>query len=199
MAQPETSDVTRILNDAGSGSPAAAAELMPLIYEQLHAIARHRMAAERPGHTLQATALVHEAYLRLLGNTKLAWTRRAHFYLAAAEAMRRILIEHARKRGRIKRGGEQRRVPLGVVDLAADENCEQIVALDGAVRRFEKEDARATDIVRLRFFAGLSVEETAQALGLSKRTVLRDWAYARAWLYRALENVDPRPAGTGDP
>ncbi|MHC4446933.1 MAG: ECF-type sigma factor, partial [Planctomycetota bacterium] len=171
---------------------------MPMVYEQLHAIARHRMAAERPEHTLQATALVHEAYLRLLGNTKLAWTRRAHFYLAAAEAMRRILIEHARKRGRVKRGGEQRRVPLGVVDLAADADSEQIVALDAAIRRFEKEDARAADVLRLRFFAGLSVEETAQALGLSERTVMRDWAYARAWLYRTLEEGNSERGGTGD-
>src|SRR5262249_19377511 len=153
-------------------------------------IARRRMSAERHEHTLQATALVHEAYLRLLGDdgAALAWSSRAHFFSAAAEAMRRILIEHARGRGRVKRGGGRKRGPVDVIDLASAENPEDILALDAAICRLEERDPQAARIVRLRFYAGLSVEEAAEALGISPRTVKRDWAFARAWLYEQLES-----------
>lgn len=184
-------DVTRILAAVERGNAQAADELLPLVYDQLRRIAQQRMAGERRDHTLEATALVHEAYLRLVGGEKLAWGSRAHFYVAAADAMRRILIEHARKRGRLKRGGDRRRVPISVADLAADNNFEEIVAVDDALRRLEEEDREAADVVRLRFFAGLSVDETAEVLKLSARTVARNWAYARAWLHRALQDREP--------
>ncbi len=181
-------DVTRILAAVERGNAQAADELLPLVYEQLRRIAQQRMAGERRDHTLEATALVHEAYLRLVGGEEMAWGSRAHFYVAAADAMRRILIEHARKRGRLKRGGDRRRIPISVADLAADNNFEEIVAVDDALRRLEEEDREAADVVRLRFFAGLSVDETAELLKRSPRTVARDWAYARAWLHRALQD-----------
>jgi RNA polymerase sigma factor (TIGR02999 family) len=179
-------EVTHLLDRASRGDTEAVGELLPLVYEQLRARARKEMAAERPEHTLQPTALVHEAYMRLVGNRELTWQSRAHFYVAAAEAMRRILIEHARKRGRIKRGGNLRRVPLDVVDLAERGDIEEVVSLDDAVRRLEERDKRAADVVRLRFYTGLSEAEVAAALGVTNRTVRRDWALARAWLLRAL-------------
>jgi RNA polymerase sigma factor (TIGR02999 family) len=184
------SQVTQILCDVQAGSPQAAERLLPLVYEQLRAIARRNMQQERAEHTLQATALVHEAYLRLVGDHNIEWDSRGHFYVAAAEAMRRILIEHARSRGRVKRGGERRRVPLTVVDLAAEDDGDQIMAVDEAFRRLEEVDPDAAKVVRLRFYAGLSVEETAAALGISPRSVAREWAYARAWLHGALAEHD---------
>ena len=157
------------------------------VYEQLHAIARARMSEERVGHTLQATALVTEAWLRLSGRTGgVGSIPDAHFYEAAAVAMRRILIEHARARGRVKRGGELRRTALDVVDLAIEHDSEEILAVEEAVRRLESEDPASARVVNLRFFAGLDVAETARALGVSERTVAREWEYARAWLFRAL-------------
>ena len=189
--------VTQILGDLAAGKREASGELLPLVYDQLRRSAQQRMAQERAGHTLSATALVHEAYMRLVGDQDARWDGRAHFYAAAAEAMRRILIEHARSRGRVKRGGDRQRVPLSVVDLAADQDPEQILALDGAIGRLAEQDARLGEIVRLRFYAGLSVEETAAALSVSDRTVKRDWAFARAWLQRELggdpEGVDVAP------
>jgi len=149
---------------------------------------QERSSATNVPITLQATALVHEAYLRLLGGTQPPWNDRQHFFRAAAEAMRRILIEHARKRGRVKRGGKRVRVELTGVDLASDQDLDQILALDDAFRRLEQQDPEAADVVRLRCFAGLSVEETAQATGHSERTVKREWAFARAWLYDALRD-----------
>jgi RNA polymerase sigma factor (TIGR02999 family) len=179
--------VTRLLERASSGDPTAARELLHLVYEQLRASAAQRMVAERQDHTLQATALVHEAYLRLVGEGHTTWDGRAHFYIAAAEAMRRILIEHARKRGRRKRGGDWRRTTLDSVDLAREPApVEDIVSVDQAIRRLEERDERMAKIVRLRFFAGLSVQEVAAALGITDRTVRREWAVARAWLYREL-------------
>jgi len=162
--------------------------LLPLVYDQLRAVAQRALAAERPGHTLQATALVHEAYLKLVGEREIPWASRAHFYVAAAEAMRRILIDHARARGRVKRGGGGRaRLTLSdVTDLAS--KPDEIVRFDEAFRRLEGESSEAAAIVRLRFFAGLSVEQTAEALGVSTSTVDRRWAFARAWLYRALRD-----------
>ena len=182
------SEVTRIFAAIECGDTWAADKLLPLVYAQLRAIARERMAQERAGHTLQATALVHEAYLRLIGGQRVGWANRAHFYLAAGEAMRRILIEHARKRRRIKRGGDRRRAPVSVADLAAKQDFEEIVAVDDAIRRLGEEDAQTAKVVRLRFFAGLSVDDTARALDLSPRTVAREWAYARAWLHDALQS-----------
>ena len=168
--------------------------ILPAVYEQLRALARERMAEERRDHTLQATALVHEAYLRLARGGDPRFANRAHFFAAAAEAMRRILVEHARARGREKRGGSAPResLPLDVVDLAARSDPEEILMLDEALRRLESTDAMAAAVVRLRFFAGLSGDETAAALGASPSTVDRNWIYARAWLRREL-----RPPGGG--
>lgn len=187
MPDPNPNEVTHLLERASGGDPQAASELLPLVYEQLRARARKEMAGERRGHTLQPTALVHEAYLRLIGTRQITWDNRAHFYVAAAEAIRRILIEHARKKGRVKRGGDRRRVPLSVVDLAEHGDVEEILSLDDAIRRLEERDKRMVDVVRLRFYAGLSEAETAMALGVSGRTVRREWALARAWLLRRLK------------
>ncbi len=186
MSHSEQADITRLLEAAGEGDPRAAQKLLPQVYQQLRKAAQKQMADERSDHTLQATALVHEAYIRLVGSHEVAWENRAHFYVAAAEAMRRILIEHARKRGRIKRGGDHARVPLSTVYLTEKADPEEIMSVDSAIRRLEERDSRMARIVRLRFFAGLSTEETAKALGLSDRTVRREWALARAWLHREL-------------
>jgi RNA polymerase sigma factor (TIGR02999 family) len=182
----DQSNVTRLVLDAGAGDPQAAEALLPLVYEHLRAIAHQRMNHESPGHTLQATALVHEAYLRLVGRQDVDWSCRAHFFAAAAEAMRLILLQHARDRGRIKRGGDRRRVAINVLELAADHDSEEILALIEAIRHLEEQDAQLGQIVRLRFYAGLGVEETAAALGLSERTVKRRWRLARVWLYGQL-------------
>ena len=163
-------------------------QLVPAVYDELRQIARAQLRNERTDHSLQATALVHEAYLRLMTDRRPPWNDEGHFFRAAAEAMRRILIEHARARGRVKRGGDPIRVDLSSADLASEEDLDQIVALDDAFRRLEEQDHRAADVVRLRFYAGLSVEETAKALDMSERTVKREWAFARAWLYDALAN-----------
>ncbi len=185
-ADSKQTDITRLLDAAGGGDPRAAQKLLPLVYDQLRKAAQKQMAEERSDHTLQATALVHEAYIRLVGSHEVVWENRAHFYVAAAEAMRRVLIEHARKRGRIKRGGDRKRVPLSAVYLAEKAHPEEIMSVDTAIRRLEERDSRMARIVRLRFFAGLSVEDTAETLGLSDRTVRREWALARAWLHREL-------------
>ena len=178
--------VTRLLAQAAAGDDAAAGDLLPLVYAQLRAVAQQRMVNERPGHTLQATALVHEAYLKLVGPRDVPWQNQAHFYAAAAEAMRRILLDHAKARGRQKRGGNRRVVPLDVAVLAEQADSEQIVALDEAVCRLEEQEPEAANVVRLRFYAGLSVDQTAEALNLSPRTVDRRWQFARAWLFREL-------------
>lgn len=182
--------VTRLLHEAAAGKPAAGGELLPLVYDELRRLARRRMSAERADHTLQATALVHEAYARLVGGKEVDWADRAHFFHAAAAAMRRILIDHARARAGPVRGGGRRRVPLDVADvadLAARDDPAAVLALDDAVAALERQDPDAAAVVRLRFYAGLSVDETANALGTSPRTVKRDWAFARAFLLRALE------------
>ena len=153
-------DVTRLLGEVAGGDAAAAGELLPLVYDQLRAVAQQRMNSERPEHTLQATALVHEAFLRLVGPRQIPWESQGHFYAAAAEAMRRILIDHARARKREKRGGERQKVALNVVDLAKAENPDEILALDEAFARLEGQEPEAAAVVRLRFFAGLSVAET---------------------------------------
>lgn len=193
---PEPSeDATLLMAAAAGGDERAADRLLPLVYEQLRRAAQLGLAGERAGHTLSATALVHEAYLRLVGPREVAWAGRGHFYAAAAEAMRRILIDHARARGRLKCGSppappEDPTALLSVADLVSERNLDQIVRLDEAVRRLEAEDPGVAQVVRLRFYAGLSGEETASALGKSPATVDRDWSWARAWLYRQL-----RPAG----
>jgi RNA polymerase sigma factor (TIGR02999 family) len=184
-------DLTRILERATRGDRKAVSELLPLVYAQLRASAAKRMARERPEHTLQPTALVHEAYVRLVGDGATSWDGRGHFYAAAAEAMRRILIEHARARGRHKRGGDWQRVTLDSVDLSGRASqIEDIVSVDEAIGRMEERDPRMARIVRLRFFAGLSVDEIAKSLGITDRTVRREWATARAWLYRDLSEQD---------
>ncbi len=185
MGEARDSDTLTILLDETKGSAERVESLLPLVYDQLRAVAQRALAAERPDHTLQATALVHEAYLRLVGEREVPWVNRAHFYVAAAEAMRRILLDHARARGRVKRGGGRARLGLSdVTDLAA--NPDDIVRFDEAFRRLEDESPDAAAIVRLRFFAGLSVEQTAEALGVSTSTVDRRWAFARARLYESL-------------
>lgn len=183
-------DVTTLLSRATDGDEQAANELLPMVYRQLRAIANNRMSSENPGHTLQATALVNEVFLRLFGNRKLPWQNRAHFYATASEAMRRVLLDHARAKGREKRGGTGKKMPLNVAELAADGNAEQIVALDEALCRLEEQNPEAAGIVRLRFYAGLSVDQTAEALQMSPRTVDRRWKFARAWLFDQLSTSD---------
>lgn len=182
-------DITMLLNrgDAASGS-----ELLEQVYDQLRRIAQVRMGEERRDHTLQATALVHEAYAKLLGDTDLSWESRAHFFNAAAQAMRRILIDHARTKNAIKRGGQQNRVPISLVDLAEQQDPTEIMALEEAMQTLEREDERAAQIVSLRFFAGLSVERTALALGISERTVIREWTFARARLFELMQGEGGR-------
>jgi RNA polymerase sigma factor (TIGR02999 family) len=178
------SDVNTGNREVGSGG--SSGELLAAVYEQLRAIAQQRLNQEAPGHSLQATALVHEAYLRIAGERRVAFQNRAHFFATAAEAMRRILIDHARAKGAAKRGGGVRRDAISVVDLAVDEDPSHILALDEAMIRLERAEPEVAAVVRLRFFAGLSGEETAEMLGVSPRQVDRLWAYARAWLSREL-------------
>jgi RNA polymerase sigma factor (TIGR02999 family) len=168
------------------GDPSAR-DLSCAVYEQLRMIARARLSTQNPGHTLQATALVHEAFLKLQNHSCVFAADRARFFRVAAEAMRQILIDHARGKARQKRGGGNRRAITDVADLAAEQNPDQILALEEAIRRFEKEQPGAAEVVKLRFFAGLSVEETAEVTGLSVRTVNREWKFARAWLFNALQ------------
>ncbi len=188
-ARPGSADVTVLLDRVAEGDRQSADRLLDAVYDQLRKIAQQRMNDEKPGHTLQATALVHEAYLRLVGNKSPKWSSRAQFYVAAAEAMQRILVEHARKKKRLKRGGDRQPVASNVVDLARDENLEDVVALHEAIDRLEGEDPRAALVTRLRFYAGLTVEETAKAMKVSERTVMREWVYARSWLRDALGPV----------
>jgi RNA polymerase sigma factor (TIGR02999 family) len=186
LAERDAAEGTLSLTAVHPPSSAGPADLLPLVYQSLKELARQRMAMERPGHTLQATALVHEAYLRVAGARGVRWAGRAQFYHAAAQAMRRILVEHARARGRIKRGSGARRVPINLLDLAEEGDREEILALDEAIRRLEEHTPEIAAVVRLRFFAGLTVSETADALSMGRRSVDRAWAYARVWLYREL-------------
>ena len=184
-------DVTRILNDMQKGDLAAANELLPLVYAELRRLAEHRMQREVPGQTLQPTALVHEAYLRLLGTTEIAWDGRAHFFAAAAEAMRRILIESARKRKTFKRGGDKARFVISESDAVADEApLDDLLDLDAALKKLEKEDPKLAKLVELRYFAGLKIDEIAEVLDVSPRTIRRNWVFARAWFGREL-GVEP--------
>jgi RNA polymerase sigma factor (TIGR02999 family) len=178
------SEVTEVLDAIEKGDPHAAEQLLPLVYEELRKLAAHRMAREAPGQTLQATALVHEAYLRLVGAEKSQrWDNRAHFFAAAAEAMRRILIEDARRKGRTKRGGDRKRVDLDQVDTVSLCAPDEFLSIDDALTRLEAHDPQAAQLVRLRYFAGLSVEEAAEMTGLARSSAYEHWAYARAWLH----------------
>ena len=181
-------DLTQILCAAESGDPNAAAELLPLVYEELRKLAAQRLAEERPGQTLQATALVHEAYLRLVGGAQPQdWSGRGHFFAAAAEAMRRILVEQARRKKADKRGGGWQRHELLDAELAVDSAGDDLFAVDEALSRLSAEHPRAARLVHLRFFLGMTLDEAAGQLGLDPRTAYRDWAYARAWLRRELD------------
>src|SRR5262252_2241249 len=183
------SEATQILHAVAQGDPNAASQLLPLVYDELRKLAAQKLARETPGQTLQATALVHEAYLRLVGeDEERHWDSRGHFFAAAAESMRRILVEIARQKASLKRGGDRDR--MDVVDglLAGPEPREDLVALDTALTRLAETDKQAAELVQLRYFAGLSIREIAEILGISPRTADRLWAYARAWLHQEIEN-----------
>ena len=178
------SDVTRLLDAAAAGDRQAAADLLPLVYDELRKLAAARMAAEAPGHSLDPTALVHEAYLRLIGDQQ--FDGRGHFFAAAAEAMRRILVNHARDRHRLKRGGRRSRIDLDQLTGLADASDDDLIGLDEALDRLAKDYPAAAELVKLRFFAGMTLGEAAEALGVPRRTADRHWAFARAWLADAL-------------
>jgi RNA polymerase sigma factor (TIGR02999 family) len=182
--------VTRLLADAAAGRPNAARDLLPLVYRSLRELANRQMATERTEHTLQATALVHDAYLRLVGTSDVGWDSRAHFYGAAAEAMRRILIEHARRVGAKKRGGGNKREIACVADLAHEDTVGDALEIDAAIEALRKEDPRAASVIHLRFYTGLSIDETAAALNVAPSTVDREWRYARAWLLRFMKGSE---------
>jgi RNA polymerase sigma factor (TIGR02999 family) len=185
-------EVTRLLDAAAAGDPSAAADLLPLVYDELRKLAAARLAAEQPGLTLQATALVHEAYLRLVGpDPGQPWNGRGHFFAAAAEAMRRILVEQARRKRRGKHGGGRRRVDLDDATAGPGEPADDLVALDEALDALAREDPRKAELVKLRYFAGLTLEEAAACQGVSPATAKRRWAVARAWLYDALSAGGP--------
>ena len=180
-------DVTRILCAIDQGDPRAAEQLLPLVYEELRKLAAARLAQEKPGQTLQATALVHETYLRLVGAANSQrWDSRGHFFAAAAEAMRRILVDNARRKGRIKRGGALRRIDLESADLVTSAVPDDLLDLDDALARLSAEEPEAAQLVKLRLFAGLSINEAAEMLEMSRSTAYDHWAYARAWLHSAL-------------
>jgi RNA polymerase sigma factor (TIGR02999 family) len=179
------SDVTRILSQIDSGDPSAADQLLPLVYEELRKLAAAKLSNEKPGQTLQATALVHEAYLRLVGNNAFADGR--HFFRVAAEAMRQILIDRARQKQRRRHGGDRQRVPLPDVDPAMELPVEELLAMNEALDRFSQVEPVKAELVKLRYFAGLTEEETAAALGISRATASRYWSYARAWLIHELD------------
>lgn len=183
------SDVTRILSAIENGDPQAADELLPLVYEELRKLATMRMARETPGHTLQPTALVHEAWLRLVGNKKTQWDGRAHFFGAAAEAMRRILVDRARRKNAIRHGAGQQRVDLQDANLAAPDDNEQLLAVNDALEKLAAQDKAKAELVKLRYFTGMTLEEAARILGISEPTAKRQWAFAKAWLHREINNL----------
>jgi DNA-directed RNA polymerase specialized sigma24 family protein len=212
------SDVTRILAQIDSGDPAAAEQLLPLVYDELRKLAAAKLAHEKPGQTLQATALVHEAFLRLVGKTEVrsqesevkqdgglsnltsdshpltpAFNSCGHFFAAAAEAMRRILVENARRKGNIKHGGGRQRVYLDGIDLAVEMPDSDLLALDEALTALAEKDSKTARLVQLHCFAGLTIEQAAVVLGIPERTAYRDWAFARAWLHRQLRGTEPTP------
>lgn len=192
MNETDRGQVTQLLAEIRAGDRQAADELLPLVYGELRKLARARMAGEPAGHTLQPTALVHEAYLRLVGPADPGWDTRGHFFAAASEAMRRILIEAARRKGRQRHGGELRRTPLDEETPDATGDPQALLALDWALERLEDKDSDMAAVVKLRYFGGLSVEETAGALNTSPRSVSRLWSGARAWLHREMTHA-PSP------
>lgn len=183
------SDVTQILERVEKGDGKAAEELLPLVYEELRKLAAHKMSHEAAGHTLQPTALVHEAWLRLVSGPAQDWNSRNHFFMAAAQAMRRILIERARHKSRLKRGGDHQRVALEALDIATNADSDTLLLVEEALEQLTKADPVKAKLVELRFFTGLSLEEAAQILGVSTPTAKRYWAYARAWLFQEVERL----------
>ncbi len=194
MTNPDTKSLTRLLSAVAAGESTASTRLWTLIYDELRALAAVRMARESPGHTLQPTALVHEVYGRLFGDQDVQWDNRRHFFGAAARAMERILIDHARRKARLKHGGERKRVPLDEVDELVDRDPSEERAVSEALVELEQINPRAAEIVRLRYFMGLKINEVADVLGVSARTVEGDWYFARAWLRRAILRGDTRVA-----
>jgi RNA polymerase sigma factor (TIGR02999 family) len=182
------SDVTRILEAIERGELKAADELLPLVYEELRRLAAHKMANEVPGQTLQPTALVHEAWLRMAGNQNQRWENRTHFFAAAAEAMRRILIENARRKSSLKRGAGAHRLDLDQIDVAVRADDETLLLINEALEKLAVEDPQSAELIKLRFFVGMTNQEAAQALGVSERSAKRYWTFARAWLYREISN-----------
>jgi RNA polymerase sigma factor (TIGR02999 family) len=188
------SDLTRVLDRIESGDATAARQLLPVVYDELRRLAAHKMAQEAPGQTLQPTALVHEAWLRLVGGSeRRTFHNRTHFFNAAGEAMRRILIDRARRRQRVRHGGGQERVDASDVELAAPESDERLLAVHDALDQLAIEDPHKAEVVKLRFFVGMTDREAAEALGMSERTVERYWAYSKAWLFRHLDEVKRPP------
>ena len=188
-------EVTRIINAIQQGDERAADKLLPLVYQELRRLAAQKLAHEPPGQTLQATALVHEAYLRLVGSEEQQWSGRHHFFSAAAEAMRRILIENARRKQRLKRGGDRQRVDLQDADLVVEGPSDELIALDEALEKLVKKDKVKAELVTLRFFAGLTNEQAAEILGISLNTADRYWAYARSWLHLEISRDAETPQG----
>ena len=191
-AEPEMEDVTRILEELDGGDERAVDRLLTAVYDELRRLAAHRIAHEKPGQTLQATALVHEAYMRLVGDVRTDWQGRAHFFSAAAEGMRRILVERARAKGRLKRGGDRERIDLDDANFTAKEDPVDLLDLDEALSRLADEDPVKAELVKLRFFTGMTIEEAARVLGISHATADRYWAYARAWLFNELKMDEDR-------
>lgn len=182
------SEITQVLEAIGRGEGHASEELLPLVYAELRRHASVRMAREAPGHTLQPTALVHEAWLRMFGDGHQLWQNRAHFFGAASEAMRRILIENARRKSRLKRGGNQLRLDIEQVELAATTPDEKVLLIDEALKRLEETDPERARVVMLKFFGGLTSQEAAETMGVTERTIERHWAYAKAWLFQCIRS-----------
>jgi RNA polymerase sigma factor (TIGR02999 family) len=190
MPDESRNEVTRILHAVERGEAGALDELLPLVYEELRLLASQKLSRESPGQTLQATALVHEAYLRLVGSGGNRWASRTYFFGAAAEAMRRILVEHARKKRSKRRGGDRPRVDFMNADVMAEESPDDLLAMDEALTKFSQTDPLKAELVKLRFFAGLSFEQAAELLDISPATARRHWTYARAWLYGRIRSTD---------
>jgi RNA polymerase sigma factor (TIGR02999 family) len=191
MTTPEPQEVTRLLIAWGNGDQAALDELLPLVYQELHRLAARHLSRERSGHTLQTTALIHEAYLRLIEQKAVQWQNRAHFFAVAATLMRRILVDHARARQYQKRGGGAQQVTFDEALEVSDERAAEVVALDEALTALAEFDQRKSQMVELRFFGGLSIEETAEVLQVSPGTVMRDWTLAKTWLQREINKRGP--------
>ena len=184
------SDVTRILSAIEQADHRAADELLPLVYEELRSLAAQKLAQEKPGQTLQGTALVHEAYIRLVGSEKPNWDSRGHFFAAAAEAMRRILVENARRKRRLKHGRDYQKIDLEEAEIAIEDPPEDLIVLDKALIKLAEEERIVADVVKMRYFAGLTLEQVAEFLGITRRTVDRYWAYARAWLHQEIKQSE---------